>query len=66
MYSARIHDSKSQMVAALYRGDGDEEVHFRFSRADLLFNAGHSDGGRMSRDIRNFGEKIFVAIVIES
>jgi hypothetical protein len=65
MYSARIHDSKSQMVAALYQGDGDEEVHFRFSRADLVFNAVHSDGERMSRNIQNFGQWILVTILIE-
>jgi hypothetical protein len=65
MYSARIHGSKSKMVAALYQGDGAEEVGFRYSRPDLVFNGLHSDGGRMSRDIQNFGQWILVTILID-
>jgi hypothetical protein len=65
MYSARIHGSKSKMVGALYQGDGAEEVHFGYSRPYIVFIALHSDGGRMSRDIRNFGQWILVTILIE-
>jgi hypothetical protein len=53
------------MTVALYQGDGAEEVRFGYFRADLVLIALHSDGGRMSRDIQNFGE-IRITILIES
>jgi hypothetical protein len=65
MYSARIHGSNSKMVGALYQGDGAEKVRFGCSRADLVSIGLHSDGGRMSRGIQNFGQWILVTILTE-